>query len=906
MQHRWLYPIPLAPWLALLLAAGTATTTAVAQRVRAIAPAAGGAIAGPQDRSDEEGVPVELFENLNLDRYLRRAQDFLGREDYAAAIQVLQDVVEGKTVEVVGAAPEPSNPAAPQPEAPAPRRDTKPAPRLDARQSVFSQDGRLYRPIRRLCHELLARLPAVGLELYRATYEVIANEMLEKAMMEGTAGSLEAVANRYFITLPAGRAMALLADRLMHEGRHRAAVQVLRDLVELYPPELRRRLGISDVWCGFKIALCLRLAGEQRAAHDAAIRLATEHPTETLRVLGELQAVKDLPTSDAFASEVVAAHTEGPRAAAIDWFRVAADGLVPLWQYRFRCADPYRDPKAANDQGRVTFFDDTMRATTMPHAGRYGGGTQVSFAPGEERGLPMVSFLEHFRLCVADAASGVMVAASDQPDEPPPPRENHPRVRIAASDFALLRPVDDEARRYVVVGHRTKTTVSTEALRSSELQAYDRASMQPVWSSSQWYDGDAGLADVTFLAAPIVFGERLLLPSLRRGAYTLECIERTSGRPLWNTPLHAGGTPFWKAPGSPVALSGGTAFVLTNAGCVAAVDAFSGDLRWVRRYERSDPVRTVRRARRSPDQQEMNFGQQFQQSDLKGFLPNELIVTDGLVVCAPCDSDLLMCIDGATGEPAWIVDGTTRYAPYGTLRSIVGAAAGNLFATSDRHLVCIGLTGGLVKWCRELPLFTGKQGGRGRGVIAGNQVLLPSEREVLVFDVEGRGEMQRMALPSFDASRDPMGGAITLAAHGPWLAVGHPGGIEMFSTRAALTELAAKIEDPLRKANCLVLAGARPDAERVLAATVRERSATSREASAELLQLVSERALVSARGGDLGAGLAALDGILDLCVEREVRMLWHLARIELCKAVQDLRAHEREQQRLYDFMEGKG
>ena len=47
---------------------------------------------------------------------------------------------------------------------------------LDARNSVFSHDGRLFRPVRRLCHELLAQLPDVGIEIYRTKFEFEAEE----------------------------------------------------------------------------------------------------------------------------------------------------------------------------------------------------------------------------------------------------------------------------------------------------------------------------------------------------------------------------------------------------------------------------------------------------------------------------------------------------------------------------------------------------------------------------------------------------------------------------------------------------------------------------------------------------------------------------------------------------------
>lgn len=914
-----------------LLAVSLLTMAAApAQQVRALAPI--GAIAAPPLSTDDAGIPVEMFENPNLDRYLRRAQDFLGREDYAAAIQVLQDVVEGKTIEVVGAPAERAAGAEPT-DGPVPGADgarsafgrageagKAPTPvELDARQSVFSQDGRLYRPVRRLCHELLAQLPSIGVDLYRAAYEVAAAEMLEQAIADGSVGALEAVANRYFITLPAGRAMVVLADRLMHEGRYRAAVQVLRDLVEVYPAENRTRLGITEAWCGFKMALSLRLAGEVGAAHDVAVALAAKHPDETLRILGELQAVKDLPVSSLFADEVLALIRAPTVPSGPSWLLATTEELVPLWQYRFTNPDPYREPKAGNDDNSARFFGEGSRPTLMPHAGRYGGGTLVTFSADRSspQALPKAVFLEHFRLRIADAASGIMLAqspagaATDQIDEPPKPRENHPRVRIAASDFALLRPVEDEGRRYVVLGHKEKTTISTEALKSSHLIAYARDTLQPVWSSTDWLDGTDGLRDVTFLAAPTIFGERLLLPSLRRGAYSLECLDRTTGRPLWHTPLHAGGTLFWKAPGTPVVVHAGTAFVATNAGCIAAVDAFAGDLRWIRRYERTDPVRPVRRTKSSGQREAMQFGQQFAQGELPGFLPNDLMVQDGLVIVAGCDSDVILCLDGASGKPVWIVDAATRYAPYGRLRTLVGMSRDNLFATADKHLVCIGLEGGLVRWSRELPtvITAARHATRGRGVVCGEWVVVPSDREVLVFDVDGQLPMRRIALPSFDPGREPLGGACMLASHGPWLAVGYSGGVEVFSSTTALQALATTTVDPLRKAGFLVQANKTAAAEEVLARALRDEKPPAERraaAAATLLSLVRERAAALARAGNLPGAMTALDGIADLLVDHDVRLQWHLARLEICKDVADLRAHEREQQRLYDFMEGKG
>lgn len=907
-----------------------------AQQVRAVAPVG---VIGPGGRpadgaADDTGTPVEMFENPNLDRYMRKAQAFLDAEDYTAAIEVLQDVIEGRTVEVVAARPDedPAADAGDAAGAPGAQLDTPPpgdasaaaaatraaaaAARnrtLDARNSVFSHDGRLYRPVRRLCHELLARMPEIGIEIYRTRYEFAAEELLREAEQDGSTTALERVGNRYFVTLPAGRAMHLLADRLMHEGRYRSAVQVLRDLLEIYPEINRKQLGISEVWCRFKIALCLRLAGELEAAHTLVQELAERHQQESLRILGQLESVRDLPGSALFARDVVAVAPADARPP-VSWLDADTDALVPLWQYRFADPDPYRDPKPSGGrEGRTIWFDGGVESNAMPFADRYGPATWVAFETATERGatVPRALFFEHYRLRQADAAYGILLRETDGVVEPPVARENHPRVRIAACDFALLRPVEDAERRYVVHGHRGNTSNSPEALKASELIAYRRDDLQRAWSSEQWLDGEDGLRNVTFLAAPTVFGERLLLPALRRDAYTLECIDRGTGRPLWHTPLHAGGTPFFKAPGCPVVVTGGIALVATNAGCIAAVDAFAGDLRWIRRYEREDPIHSVakpaRRAGRG-DMIGMAANYQFPQAALSGFWPNDLVVHNGLVTFAPCDGDLLASLDVANGQPVWLLDASTRYAPYGRLRTIVGSTANRIFLTSDTHLVAVDLEGGLLRWCRELPPFEGpKDQGPGRGAVVGSWVVLPGARELLVFDVDGAAPMRRLPLSTFGESREPLGGSYDVVADGPWLAVGHAGGVEVYSARRALGELARLTDAPLRRAFYLTEAGVPAEAEQVLAAAIRAAAdgATREAAGFRLLSLVRERAGALVQQGDLAAALAVLDTVRDLLAERRVRLEWHLTRLEFCKAAGDLRAHELEQLRLYDYMEGR-
>ncbi|MCR9244415.1 MAG: PQQ-like beta-propeller repeat protein [bacterium] len=891
--------------------------------------------------SDEDlGVPVKMFENPNLDRYLRRAESFLGDANYVAAIEVLQDVIQGRTVEFLGSsdefAPPPTNadetskdpaaknaPKKKEPKAKQPKGPKGPSSvELDAANSVFSRDGRLYRPVRRLCHELLAEMPAAGIELYRTLHEVAARQMFEAAMASGSISELEKVINRYFITLPAGRAMVVLADRFMHEGRYRAAVQVLRDLIEIYPATNLKRIGADPIWCKFKIALCLRMAGESGVAQEAVREIAKEHPEDSLRILGELQSVRELPELPIFADEVIALlegalADSGPSWLA-DGLGEAADPdgagpeeLVALWQYRFADPRPYRSPKSKRDRNRGFIrWGNGQRTTAMPHADRYGPASWIRFVPGESAGKPpRALFFDHYRLRVADARTGLMLQAGDGLDVPSKPRQGYPRIRIAAVDHALMRPVEDEVRRYAVLGHQKTPTQNVSTLRTSKLVAYDRVTMAPLWDSTQWLDGEDGLRDVTFLARPTIFGERLLLPAMRRDAYSLECLDRSTGRPLWHTMLHSGGSPFFKAPGSPVVVNGGIAFALTNAGCLAAVDAFAGDLRWIRRYEREDPLRPKMRPKGSTGRN--NIGSRFVQSELSGFLPNDLIVQNGLVIFAGCDSGVVACVDSASGQPVWLVDGTTRYAPYGTLKTIVGTTASEVFLTSDTALVCIGLRGGLIKWMQELPAISGRKNvGRGRGTIAGDRVLIPGEGEIFVFDVKNEKAMQRLRLPSFGVGREPLQLPFNIQSAGSWLGIGYRGGVEVFSSRSALRGLAQEAtDDPWRAAGLRISAGDLQEAEKILFEWLVDPKLddqTKQKGCRRLLALVRERAMNLAEQKQLPQAMAAFDAIAGLCEERSVRLGWHLARVEVSKAAGDLRTHESEQQRLYDFMEGKG
>ena len=879
----------------------------------------GARVAGEDVPQVDEGKLVEMYESPNLDRFLRRARQFLDEEKYQQAIQVLQSVIEGRTLVANQAQPgdaakdSPDGEPGPGDEPPAkPQdKDSEDGRRLaDPAQTVFSEDGRIYRPARRLCHEYLAGMPAVGLTLYRSRYEALAQEALARAVRAGDLSSMEGIGNKYFVTLAAGQAMRVLADRHMHEGRYRAAVQVLRDLIELYPEASLRKLSISKLWCQFKIALCLRLAGETAAALDAVRELATQYPDESLRVMGELQPVSTLDQSPMFAPDdaSLVGEVTGPQTEQeLSWLGEDVSDLVPLWQYHFEGDNPYAKTKSRSSNERVFFIGEGQVVNTAPYASKYGTGTQIAFVgPGSP--APWAVFLEHYRLRVASAFSGLLLDEGDGVVKPPRPHDGRPRARVPAYDFALQRPVADESKYYVITGY-SKTTQGVDALKRNRIVAYDRETCERVWCSDEFREGEDSYEDVTFLASPTVFGERLLTPVLQRGAYMLQCTDRKTGKPLWRTRIHAGGSEFYKSPGTPVVVSGTLAYILTNAGAVAAVDAFAGDIKWVRKYERSDPLRPSKSllSGKRPNRR-FSGSNQFREQDLKRYLPSLMYANAGTLVLAGCDSRMLLCLDGSSGEPLWMIDGTTRFAPYGNLRYLVGMNSSYLYAASDSDLVAIELASGLIKWAQPLPAASDKlTRWRGRGCVLEDFVLMPGDRELLVMDANGTGPWRRIQLPSFSVADDPLQGPNNIFSSGPWLGIAYATGIEVYSTAEALMTLAEEIEEPALRATYLVQAGQLEAGVEVmkdwLSSLAEEQDASVVDQAAAQVQLVSlARELAMKRGEE---GMPVLDNIETLVTDRDARMQWHLARIDLLRQIQDLTSYQQEQQRLYRYMEGK-
>ncbi len=562
-----------------------------------------------QPPADDPGRAPRLLESANVDRFLRRAQQAIAREDFPSAIRILQEVIEGRTLEEAPAE-SPAQPTGPGDAPPAaasshpdsnsrpnPNSNPAPAPTAaatveDPEHAVFSTDGRLYRPVRGLCQELLAALPAEAVTYYRTLFEVPAEKALAEARAHHDVAAVEQVFETWFVTRAAASAMELAGDMRMDDGSYRAAIRDYALLLQVYPDAGRTEAGIDATWLRFKTALCLQLLGDAYSARAELDALAKSAPDATLRIGGELYAAHDLGKAPWFANAGAGSPRRRPADdAGVGALRSPHETLVPIWEQRFVDTDPYRPAKGSDERRLVIGLggtDQGVAATPRP----------AQFAPGTSAWLggDRIAFLDHFRMRLDSLTTGEALAATDGPVEQPTPRPGVPRVRIAAYDTVAQRVIADDERFYAVIGAGRTQLSGMKPVLSNQLEAYRRGSLERVWTTS----GQSAFADVTFLAAPTVAGDRLLVPTQLSNTFGVDCIHSATGALLFRVPLNGDGTDLARPVAPPVAVDSGIAYVLTGAGVLGAIDVHTGSLRWIRRYERVHPLRPRPKVRARP------------------------------------------------------------------------------------------------------------------------------------------------------------------------------------------------------------------------------------------------------------------------------------------------------------------
>jgi len=272
-------------------------------------------------------------------------------------------------------------------------------------------------------------------------------------------------------------------------------------------------------------------------------------------------------------------------------------------------------------------------------------------------------------------------------------------------------------------------------------------------SESEWGKSE-------FEGSPIVVGDAICVVVTERTASQWQrrvaAFNRIDGRTLWVSPILAGSNPagYETAHGvTQVRLSclEDRLVVDTGLGVIAALEADQGELVWMATYPRSTEEVT-------------GSGTQalFRHRDP----PPPLLVADQVIV-APCDTPDLMSLDWETGQLRWISEA-------GVCRHVV-----HLLGATDRHWV---VSGDRVLWLNRYSgrleglypdVLESESGGRGRGLLAGEQVVFPMSGSLKVLAAPTPPDNQVEVLGQVDLGVRGMQGA-NLSRSSDWLILATP------------------------------------------------------------------------------------------------------------------------------------
>ena len=602
------------------------------------------------------GVPargeseVRLLTDEALPRYLQRGAELARAGEWDKMVDIYQRIVTG---------------------------DPQVFPDLDKEllhAAVHTDDGVLYRSARELCLRELAAMPPEGLRAYRSRFDTEARRLLEEAReaegIEARLRALDPVIDHYLVSSYGDDALEEAADLQIAAGRLYEALERLRLLVEVYPSDGDRDLALAltkAAWCAARIG-----AGSTR---DRMLdRLVAEHPNARPLVEGRPVPVGQLRDHPQFA---VRGGATAMRAR--DWPMPGGDPT------RSRAGEdlpedlprkPYWTHSLAERDGRLQPWGEAWAArwADRPELGLE--VRQVSRLPAPRAVAidGVVFYKDYARALARRAGSGTLVLLDHEPlaayhekEASRPGLVGDTPAKVAVE--TLYRYLDcggntvigDGRAVYVNVNHVPPRHLAARGdgqgvlAPVNALSAFDVDPARLAWNwdlylgsgGMGWSGEDARALEADFyrnsrvyFRGPGVVAEGLLYTVVddreRDGAVSLWCMEADSGRVRFRTRLHERDTATGELPGDAlVAVAGGVAYVVTNAGVVAAVDALPpGRVRWIRRYERSwtaDAASVIQRT----------------------FRLCEPVVTGGKVLVAPSDGTALLALDAQTGELAW-------------------------------------------------------------------------------------------------------------------------------------------------------------------------------------------------------------------------------------------------------------
>jgi len=650
--------------------------------------------AGAQEQADQSSrlrETVSLDTDIAVTKKLKTAEDYLAAQQWEAAIEVLNGIIDSQSDTLVAAS-----------------------------------TGR-YVSAGAYSHLLLSRLPADALALYRRKTDPQARQWFEKGRQTRDVSLLRRVLKLAYVGSYGDDALSLLGEWEWERGKIDTAQRYWKQLLpadEQSPASLRYpdpQLGGATVLA--RLMLCNLAEGNFGRAERQRARIHREFPDATGTLAGKTGRLADI--ADALLSKAkgwtlpasgTTAQTFGGTMSRQQILPTAVDVAAEQWSVQF----------SEREQQRFE-FPSRQPAFPMQPA--------LSVHPLVHEGI--VYFSDADRIYAYNLRTG-------KPAWPGPEGEEDNAViyqlhdnlfRISPHDAAGVPRFSmtiHDGRLYARMG-TPMTSRSERALNADIQTALVVLDLDPKQGQGKLLTKVSadrfGLGETpwSFEGSPVVGGNRVYIV-LRRGQPQMQinvaCFDATSGRLIWNRKVCAAVSNIGRNNNlithQLLTLAENKLFISTDLGAVAALDARDGAPLWVLTYE-SSPAK-------SPAV--------FSDHTKQGLLP--CMYHQGTVYAAPNDSNRIFAIDAQSGVVKWQRRLGDR------IRHLLGVGQGNLIV-SGNSLWGLNADNGNLVWGRAItdPEFYGY----GRGLLVDDAIWWPTRETLEVRSQRTGHRFHRQPIP---------------------------------------------------------------------------------------------------------------------------------------------------------------
>ena len=653
--------------------------------------------------------------------------------------------------------------------------------------ALFSDDEKVYFSLASRVEEMIAKLPAEGLQMYRITADGDAKEILAEAQGADRVAGLSQVVKRFFISSEGDDAAYELAGVYLDRFDFVGAIRLYRKIIETYPDP---SVDLGKVW--LRLALCYAYVGNGEAAREAlaeARKLADDPDgPEFAQIAAATGNAEEYVPENAAAARRWTMRLGGPERTGLmptfplDMFE---QDLQPVWSFAVAPEKRYDWEKL---QGRIATeftpeFEEESEAELIELWARNG------WQPAGE----LLFDDEHvFFKTQADLTAWDLTANSDQVAWRP--------LWMNVFDWDGASLVWKQLIQYNRIGKMAKDSYPNEldrafhfgdrihqsmslinshvyTIEGKEYSEGDRISKQFKRGNYNWgsmprrtrtnyltcYDAKSGKfawrfpplefdeagttsevspdpadetdMDIGFMSGPIAYGNLLLLPVNSGGSIWVYALDaENQGKRVWRSFLcdePSTGSKEW----APIhmTLAGSDLYVNCGYGAFFALDPATGSVRFARRYPRTGESNANIR----------NAGIQGNLLELEGFDEDILLPYGNQLILLASDHRMILGFNRQTGELIW--EAPTKDVFGTSVNYLIGVHDEILYAGGTDNVIAYDLEGeGRMIWTIDHHL-EGKLCG-GRAMLTSDGVFVPVGKTIIRFDLRTGKPLQKVGV----------------------------------------------------------------------------------------------------------------------------------------------------------------